>query len=99
MRLPEQWSKSRDHFVVFNKMVQIGSGQQRKLKIYVFPGMLGYLIVQNADPDKDVVALGQTYFAIQTRLQEIQQLEEYNACNRRSKKNFLRKELGEHIST
>ena len=37
-----------------------------------------YLIVQNADPGKEVVALGQTYFAVKTRLQEIHQMDEYN---------------------
>jgi DNA-damage-inducible protein D len=60
-----------DHFVDVNKMAGIGSGTTRKLKDYKLSRYACYLIVQNGDPRKEVIALGQTYFAIQTHRQEI----------------------------
>jgi len=87
-----------DHFVDFHEMVKIGSGAERgfsdgvKLSRYAC-----YLIVQNADPSKEVVALGQTYFAVQTRLQEIRQMDEYNQLTSENEKRlFLRNELAKH---
>ena len=56
-----------DHFVLKDKMVSIGSNTSRKIKDYHLSRYACYLIVQNADSSKEVVALGQTYFAIQTR--------------------------------
>ena len=56
-----------DHFVEFNKMVEIGSNTKRKVIDYKLSRYACYLIVQNANPSKEIVALGQTYFAIQTR--------------------------------
>ena len=64
-----------DHFVEVDKMVNIGSGAQRKQNDYKLSRYACYLIVQNADPNKAVVALGQTYFAIQTRKQELTEKE------------------------
>lgn len=52
-------------------MVELGSGSQRSIKDYVLSRYACYLIVQNGDPRKESIALGQTYFAIQTRRQEI----------------------------
>jgi len=60
-----------DHFVDVNEMVQIGSGAQRALSATLLSRYACYLVIQNADPAKEIVALGQTYFAIQTRRQEI----------------------------
>ena len=68
----------KNHLVEFNEMVPIGSGAERPMPSYKLSRYACYLIVQNADPSKEVVALGQTYFAVQTRLQEIRQMEEYN---------------------
>jgi len=65
-----------DHFVEVNKMVELGSGSKRKVKDYSLSRYACYLIVQNADPTKRVVALGQTYFAVQTRKQELLELNE-----------------------
>jgi len=60
-----------DHFVDITEMVGIGSGAQRPLKTILLSRYACYLIVQNADPSKEIVALGQTYFAVQTRRQEL----------------------------
>lgn len=70
-----------NHFVHLHEMVVIGSGANRELESAKLSRYACYLIVQNADPAKEVVALGQTYFAVQTRLQEIRQMEEYNQLN------------------
>ena len=59
------------HFPRAGKMVGIGSKTERKIDDYKLSRYACYLIVQNADPRKKTVALGQTYFAIQTRKQEI----------------------------
>ena len=64
-----------DHFGNVDKMVEIGSGAKRRQDDYKLSRYACYLIVQNADSRKKVVALGQTYFAIQTRKQEITELE------------------------
>ena len=60
-----------DHFVEMHEMVPIGSGANRKIDSYALSRYACYLIVQNGDPSKLVVANGQTYFAIQTRRQEL----------------------------
>jgi len=60
-----------DHFAEVSKMVQIGSNTERELIDYELSRYACYLIVQNGDPRKEVISLGQTYFAVQTRKQEI----------------------------
>jgi len=60
-----------DHFVDINEMVAIGSGAQRELEDWALSRYACYLVIQNADPSKPLVALGQTYFATQTRRQEL----------------------------
>lgn len=61
----------QDHFPEVRKMVGIGSNTVRELIDYELSRYACYLIVQNGDPRKEVIALGQTYFAIQTRRQEV----------------------------
>lgn len=86
-----------NHLVEFNEMVPIGSGAERLMPSYKLSRYACYLIVQNADPGKEVVALGQTYFAVQTRLQEILQMEEYNRLSTEDEKRlFLRNEMAKH---
>lgn len=86
-----------DHIVEFNDMVDIGSGAKRPAKSLKLSRYACYLIVQNADPSKEVVAQGQTYFAVQTRIQEIRQMDEYNALDTEDEKRlFLRNELKRH---
>ena len=86
-----------DHIVEFNEMVAIGSGAEREMPSYKLSRYFCYLVVQNADASKEIVALGQTYFAVQTRLQELQKLNEYNQLNTEEKKRlFLRDEMKKH---
>ncbi len=86
-----------DHFEDFLDMVKIGSGAERGIENIRLSRYACYLIVQNADPSKEIVALGQTYFAVQTRLREIEQMDEYNRLSTEDEKRlFLRNELAKH---
>jgi DNA-damage-inducible protein D len=86
-----------DHFEDSLGMVSIGSGAEREVDDVKLSRYACYLIVQNADPSKEIVALGQTYFATQTRLQEIQQMEAYQQLKTKEEKRmFLRHEMFEH---
>jgi len=67
--------KIEDHFVDVTEMVGIGSGAERSVKTVMMSRYACYLVIQNADPAKEIVALGQTYFAVQTRRQELAGLE------------------------
>jgi DNA-damage-inducible protein D len=80
-----------DHFALIRKKVNIGSGAKRLLKDYHLSRYACYLIIQNADPAKEIVALGQTYFAVQTRKQEL--FEQSTESERRV---MLRDELRKH---
>jgi DNA-damage-inducible protein D len=60
-----------DHFVEVNKMVQLGSGAERNVNDFALTRYACYLIAQNGDPSKTEIAFAQTYFAVQTRRQEI----------------------------
>lgn len=66
-----------DQFHQVEKLVNIGSGAQRKKLEYELTRYACYLIVQNSDPNKKVIATGQTYFAVQTRKQELSEQEYY----------------------
>lgn len=85
-----------DHFPRVAKLVEIGSGAQRDIGDIHLSRYACYLIVQNADPSKEVVALGQTYFAVQTRKQEILEQSFGSLQNDEEKRLFLRKEMAEH---
>ena len=78
-----------DHFVGADKMVQIGSGAERKQKDYKLTRYACYLIAQNGDSRKKVIALAQTYFAIQTRKQEISE-KEYSLLTEDEKRFYQR---------
>lgn len=79
-----------DHFTQVGKMVDIGSKTSRSIVDYKLSRYACYLIVQNSNPRKEVVALGQTYFAIQTRKQEITE-QEYSNLSENEKRFYQRK--------
>ena len=78
-----------DHFVDVDKMVQIGSGAERKQNDYKLTRYACYLIAQNGDSRKEVIALAQTYFAVQTRKQEITE-KEYSMLTEDEKRFYQR---------
>ena len=80
-----------NHFVHTDEMVTIGSGAERPIDTLYLSRYACYLIVQNSDPTKVIVAKGQTYFAIQTRRQERADglMEDNNRV-------FLREEMKKH---
>jgi len=82
---------STDHFAEVSDMVLIGSGAERSISDYNLSRYACYLIAQNGDPRKEEIAQAQTYFAIQTRRQEMQELQIED-----SKRVFLRGEMKEH---
>ena len=85
------------HFEDILEMITTGKTAQREVESVKLSRYACYLIVQNADPSKEVVALGQTYFAVQTRLQEIRQMDEYNRLSTEDEKRlFLRNEMAKH---
>ena len=60
-----------DHFVEVTDMIEVGKGAKRPAKSVMMSRYACYLVIQNADPSKEIVAHGQTYFAIQTRRREL----------------------------
>ncbi|EHH7299268.1 DNA damage-inducible protein D [Escherichia coli] len=81
-----------DHFEEILDMVKIGSNAKRALKDIVLSRYACYLVVQNGDPAKPVIAAGQTYFAIQTRRQELADDEAFKQLREDEKRLFLRNE-------
>lgn len=86
-----------DHIVEVNEMIEIGKGGVRPVESYKLSRYACYLIVQNADPNKEIVAQGQTYFAIQTRIAEVEQMKSYQELTSEEEKRlFLRDEMVKH---
>lgn len=85
-----------DHFEGILAMVTIGSGAQRELPDVKLSRYACYLVVQNGDPTKPVIAAGQTYFAVQTRRQELADDQAFQQLKEDQKRLFLRNELKEH---
>ena len=84
-----------DHFVDVTDMVRIGSGAKRPVDSVQLSRYACYLVIQNADPSKDIVALGQTYFAVQTRRQELVDQGDEQAIEGQ-RRLVLRSEMREH---
>ena len=85
-----------DHFEDVLEMVEIGSGARREIPDVRLSRYACYLIVQNGDPGKAVIANGQTYFAIQTRRQELADDAKFAQLNENDKRLAICNELAAH---
>jgi DNA-damage-inducible protein D len=85
-----------DHFGEVTKMVDLGSGAKRGITDYELSRYACYLIVQNGDPSKPVIANGQTYFALQTRRQELGDEKAFAQLSEDERRLMLRGELVHH---
>lgn len=85
-----------DHFTRTVKLIEAGKGAERKIEDYHLSRYACYLIVQNCDPSKPVIATGQTYFAIQTRRQELSDDESFQELSEEEQRLYLRNEMREH---
>lgn len=83
-----------EHFADVGKKVHLGSGAERIIADYKLSRYACYLIVQNGDPRKEVIALGQTYFAMKTRQQELQ--DNFNRLTEDQKRIAIRDEIKHH---
>ena len=84
------------HFAEVRKMVEIGSNAKREIEDIALSRYACYLIVMNGDPRKEVIALGQTYFAVKTRQQEL--IEDYDRLTEEQKRLAIRNEMKRHNS-
>lgn len=85
-----------DHFAEVRKMVKIGSNAKREIEDIALSRYACYLIVMNGDSRKEVIALGQTYFAVKTRQQEL--IEDYDRLTEEQKRLAIRNEMKRHNS-
>lgn len=83
-----------DHFREATKMVELGSGAGRTISDFELSRYACYLIVMNGDPSKEVIAVGQTYFAVKTRQQEL--IENYEELTEDQKRLAIRNEMKRH---
>lgn len=83
-----------DHFVDINKTIEMPKTATKTIDDMALSRYACYLIVQNGDPRKKVIALGQTYFAVKTRQQEL--IENFESLDEDTKRLAIRKEMIEH---
>lgn len=89
--------KEEDHFESTNEIMALGNETKRKYPDIKLSQYGTYLCIQNADPAYKAVALGQTYFAVQARMAELRQMEQYNGLRTAAeKRQFLREKLARH---
>jgi DNA-damage-inducible protein D len=84
-------NRIEEHFIDVAELTQIGSGAKRPINTVLLSRYACYLIIQNADPSKEIVAQGQTYFAVQTRRQELK-----DQSSEEERRLFLREEMKLH---
>lgn len=84
----------RDHFREVTKMVPLGSGAEREIDDIMLSRYACYLVVMNGDPNKEVIAVGQTYFAVKTRQQEL--IDNYEQLSEDQKRLAIRNEMIAH---
>jgi len=85
-----------DHFAHIHTMVDIGSGGRRRVEDWKLSRYACYLIVQNGDPSKPLIAQGQTYFAVQARRQEVANSEQFQRLSEEDRRLMLRSEMTHH---
>lgn len=85
---------SADHIAQVRNMIATGKGAKRQVEDYRLSRYACYIVVQNSDPNKPIVALGQTYFAVQTRRQE--EADELTGLTEAQRRLFLRGQLADH---
>ena len=85
-----------DHFGEVTRMVGIGSGANRQIADVRLSRYACYLVVQNGDPAKPVIAQGQSYFALQSRRQELTDQQSFAALSENEKRLAIRNELATH---
>ena len=83
-----------EHFVGVNKTIAMPKTAEKVIDDYELSRYACYLVVQNGDPRKKVIALGQTYFAVKTRQQEL--IENYDEMSNDQKRLAIRREMREH---
>lgn len=83
-----------DHFVEINKTIPMPKGARKEIRDYQLSRYACYLIVMNGDPHKEIIALGQTYFAVKTRQQEL--IDDYENLSEDQKRLSIRREMAEH---
>ena len=88
--------RMQDHFADVGKMVRLGSGAKREIEDIALSRYACYLIVMNGDSRKEIIALGQTYFAVKTRQQEL--IEDYDRLTEEQKRLAIRNEMKRHNS-
>lgn len=87
-------SRAEDHFADVSKMVPIGSNAAREVDDVMLSRYACYLIVMNGDPRKEIIAAGQSYFAVKTRQQELH--ERYDQLSEDQKRLAIRNEMIAH---
>lgn len=84
----------KEHFGEATNMILIGNGAHREVSDYSLSRYACYLIIMNADETKEIVALGKTYFAVNTRQQEL--IEQYDNLTEEQKRLAIRNEMVFH---